>query len=94
MNEQRSEEEGYKDCGLERRVVWIGNLDTEKVRARQILKYGLDQVWRTSAGKITITKICVRHIKKEKKAFKHCIRKEEAMASTHLKRRESCVRSN
>ena len=35
-NEQRSEEEGYKDYRLEPCIVFIGNLDTEIVRKRQI----------------------------------------------------------
>ena len=36
MNAHRSEKEDHKEYRLERRVVWIGNLDTEKVRETQI----------------------------------------------------------
>ena len=32
----RSKKEGYKDYSLERQVVWIKNLDTQKVRERLI----------------------------------------------------------
>ena len=33
-NKQGSEEEGFKDYRLDRCALWIGNLDTEKVRER------------------------------------------------------------
>ena len=35
-------------------------------------------------------RICVRPRKLEKKAFKYYIKKEKAMAWTHLERRKSC----
>ena len=42
----------------------------------------------------TLERISIRHSKREKKAFKHCIRKEKTIAWTHLERRESSERSD
>ena len=38
-NKQRSEEEDCNEYSLECRVAWIGKLDTEKVRVRQIRNF-------------------------------------------------------
>ena len=61
---------------MERRLVWIGNFDTEKVRERQIGSFLNEKLAKYGEDQLEISQDQQIFVNIKKKAFKHCIGKQ------------------